>query len=104
MEPAIENLAKKGIKLAANGGTVATKKLFDIVVEMVKKKNLNLCVAWVEGDVVLDQVQAAVADGSNDFTNFITGQKLKDWPFKPIFGQCCCFQGRSRHCDLRESC
>jgi hypothetical protein len=88
LEPALENLAKKGIKVAANAGTVGTEKLFNIVVKMVKQKGLNLSVAWIEGDVVLEQVQTAIADGSNDFQNFITGQKLKDWPFKPIFGQC----------------
>ena len=88
LDPAIENIAKKGIKLAANAGTVATKELYDIVVEMAKSKNLKLCIAWVEGDVVLQQVQTALQDGSNDFVNFITGQKLKDWPFKPIFSQC----------------
>lgn len=55
---------------------------------MAKKKGLDLCIAWVEGDVVLDQVQTALKEGSNDFVNFITGQKLKDWPFKPLFAQC----------------
>lgn len=88
LEPALDNIAKKGIKLAANAGTVATKELFDIVVDMVKNKGLDLSIAWVEGDVVLDQVQTALRDGTNDFVNFITGQKLKDWPHKPLFAQC----------------
>jgi hypothetical protein len=88
LEPAIENIAKKGIKLAANAGTVATKDLYDIVVAMAKRKNLDLCIAWVEGDVVLDKVQAALKEGSHDFVNFITGQKLTDWPFTPLFAQC----------------
>lgn len=87
LEPALENLAKKGIKLAANAGTVATKDLFDIVVDMAREKGLDLCVAWVEGDVVLEQVQTALKEGTNDFVNFITGQKLKDWPFKPLFAR-----------------
>ena len=32
LEPAVENIAKKGIKLVSNAGTVATKELFDLVV------------------------------------------------------------------------
>ncbi|RDW82649.1 DUF1446-domain-containing protein [Coleophoma cylindrospora] len=88
LEPAIENIAKKGIKLAANAGTVGTKALYDIVVEMAKSKNLDLTIAWVEGDVVLEQVQTALKEGTHDFVNFITKQKLKDWPYKPLFAQC----------------
>lgn len=67
---------------------MATKELFDIVVAMAKEKKLDISIAWVEGDVVLDKVQTALQDGSCDFVNFITGQKLRDWPFKPLFAQC----------------
>lgn len=88
LEPAIETIAKKGIKLAANAGTVATKELFELVVKMVKDKGLTLSVAWIEGDVVLEQVQTAMNDGTCEFVNFCTGQNLKDWQFKPIFAQC----------------
>lgn len=82
------NIAKKGIKVAANPGVVATKELYDVVVAMAKEKNLSLCIAWVEGDVVLEQVQTAIKDGTHEFVNFITGQNLKDWPYEPLFGQC----------------
>jgi hypothetical protein len=53
-EPALDNIAKKGIKLAANARTVVTKDLYDIVVKMVEEEKLRLTVAWIEGDVVLD--------------------------------------------------
>lgn len=82
------NIARKGIKLAANAGTVATKDLYDLVVQMAQEKGLHLNVAWVEGDAVLEQVMSASNDGADDFVNICTGQKLKDWPFEPVFAQC----------------
>jgi hypothetical protein len=87
LEPAIETLARKKQKLAANAGTVSTKALFRKVVEMVERKGLDLCVAWVEGDVVLDQVNAARKKGE-DLKHLCTGMKLADWPYEPLFAQC----------------
>ncbi|KAF2808486.1 DUF1446-domain-containing protein [Mytilinidion resinicola] len=78
LEPALENIAKKKLKLAANAGTVATKELFDIVVSMVNEEGLDLNVAWVEGD----------AKGPSSFVSVCTGQSLADWPYEPIFAQC----------------
>lgn len=37
---------------------------------------------------MLQQVRDASNAGSNDFVNFCTGQKLKDWQFEPVFAQC----------------
>ncbi|KAF2495864.1 DUF1446-domain-containing protein, partial [Lophium mytilinum] len=88
LEPALENIAKKGLKLAANAGTVATKDLFNIVVSMVKEKGLDLNVAWVEGDAVLDQIQASLKKSPSSFVSVCTGQSLEDWPYEPIFAQC----------------
>ena len=45
LEPALENIAKKGIKVAANAGCVATKELYELVVKMVEEKGLRLTVA-----------------------------------------------------------
>lgn len=85
LEPALENLAKKRIKLAVNAGTVATNDLFKVVVDMVQEKGLDLTVAWVEGDLVLDAVQSMP---KSDLVNICTGQSLEDWGFEPFFAQC----------------
>jgi len=88
LEPALENIAKKGIKIAANAGTVATKELYEEVVSMVKAKNLELTVAWVEGDVVLDLVKDDLKERPEKFVHISTGQSLEEWGFAPVFGQC----------------
>ncbi|PVH96035.1 DUF1446-domain-containing protein [Periconia macrospinosa] len=87
LEPALVNLAKKKQKLVANAGTVATKQLFDRVVEMVKSKNIGLTVAWVEGDIVTDQLKASM-DAGDDLKHICTGMPLKEWDYEPLFAQC----------------
>lgn len=88
IEPALEDMARKGIKLAANAGTVATKALYEVVVEMVKKKGLDLTVAWIEGDVVMNLVKADLESKPESFVHISTGKSLKEWGFEPLFAQC----------------
>jgi hypothetical protein len=88
LEPALENIAKKGIKLAANAGTVATKELYDIVVNMVREKGLDLTIAWIEGDVVLDLVKDDLKKDPKKFVHISTGKSLDEWGFDPLFAQC----------------
>ncbi|KAN0099788.1 DUF1446 domain containing protein [Hyaloscypha variabilis] len=84
LEPALENIAKKGIKLAANAGTVATKELYDIVVKMVKDKGLDLTIAWIEGDAVLDLVKDDLKKEPKKFVHISTGKPLDEWDFDPL--------------------
>jgi Acyclic terpene utilisation family protein AtuA len=88
LEPALENIAKKGIKLAANAGTVATKELYDVVLNMVKEKGLDLTVAWIEGDAVLDLVKDDLKKDPKKFVHISTGESLDEWGFDPLFAQC----------------
>ncbi|KAF7556437.1 hypothetical protein G7Z17_g1429 [Cylindrodendrum hubeiense] len=90
LEPALENLAKRKMKLAANAGTTATKELFQLVVDMVKEKGLDLRVAWVEGDVLSSVQVTHESDGTikHDLVNISTGQNFRDWGHKPFFAQC----------------
>lgn len=88
LEPALENMAKKGIKLAANAGAVATKALYEEVVKMVEAKGLSLTVAWIEGDAVLDQMKSDLEANPGSYLHVSTGQSLQDWKYKPIFAQC----------------
>jgi len=87
LEPAIESLAAKKQKLIANAGTVATKQLFDRVRDLVTTKKLDMTVAWVEGDIVMESVKAAIKNG-DELRSVCTGMALKDWPYEPIFAQC----------------
>lgn len=89
LEPALVDIARKGIKLAANAGTVATKKLYELVVEMVKAKGLDLVVAWVEGDVLTDVVSESLkSEKGKDLVHISTGQTLEEWGLEPLFAQC----------------
>ncbi|KAH8686104.1 hypothetical protein BGZ60DRAFT_502447 [Tricladium varicosporioides] len=74
LEPALENIAKKGIKLACNAGTVATQDLYDMVVKL--------------GDAVLDLVKDDLRAHPEKFIHISTGQTLEEWDFDPLFAQC----------------
>ncbi|KAH7303854.1 hypothetical protein B0I35DRAFT_364298 [Stachybotrys elegans] len=87
LEPALGNLAKKKIRLAVNAGVVATKDLYDEVVKMVNQKGLDLTVAWVEGDAVMDMVRTLRESGTK-FTHISAGIDLDSWNYEPVFAQC----------------
>lgn len=87
LEPALPDLAKHGIRVAVNAGASDTKRLFNVVVEMVKKKGLSVPVAWVEGDEVLPAVEKSLMKGKSTFKNIYTGEELKEWKFKPMYAQ-----------------
>jgi hypothetical protein len=88
LEPALENIAKKGLKLAANAGTVATKDLYDAVVKVVEEKGLALTIAWVEGDSVLNKINDDLKSNPSGYYHISTGQSLRDWKYEPVFAQC----------------
>ena len=71
--PALPHLAAKGIKVAVNAGASDTEKLYHRVVEMVKAAGLDLMVAWVEGDEVMQTVQTAL-DSGKEFRSLTTGE------------------------------
>lgn len=87
LEPSLAALAEKKIKVAANAGCVATRALFDKVVEMIAAHGLSdkLQVAWIEGDIVTSTIRET---DPSTLTSVCTGGKLCDWPFEPLFAQC----------------
>jgi hypothetical protein len=87
LQPALRDIARYGIKVAVNAGGSDVQLLQEAVVKMVKGCGVNLKVAWVEGDDVLDIVNQRLKDGKGDFENICTGEKLKDWPLEPIAAQ-----------------
>src|SRR5271169_6876314 len=74
LEPALEDLAKHGIKVAVNAGASDTEGLYNVVVEMIKKKGLDIKCAWISGDEVLPQVDASLKNGTSQFKNIYTGE------------------------------
>lgn len=75
VEPALAYLDARRIKLAVNAGASDTKKLHDLLVDMVREKNLKLKIAWIEGDEVIDIVRKGLSNGEG-FTNLTTGRQL----------------------------
>lgn len=70
--PALPHLAERKIKVAVNAGASDTEKLYHTVVDMVKAAGLNLQVAWIGGDEVIDVVKKAM-DTGEDFQSLTTG-------------------------------
>ena len=87
LEPALEDLARYGIKVAANAGNADVEGLFGLVCEMVKRKGLEgkVKVAWISGDEVLDAVNEGLKSGTSRFKNIYTGKVLEEWEFEPIY-------------------
>ena len=56
-DPAIEHIARRGIKLAVNAGASDTEVLAKLVKKRVEERGYNLKVAWVEGDEVTGAVR-----------------------------------------------
>lgn len=87
LEPALEDLAKYNIKVAANAGASDTEGLYNLVTEMVKNKGLDIKVAWISGDEAMPAVNAALKSGKSKFKNIYTGEDLDAWKFKPMYAQ-----------------
>lgn len=87
LDPALEHIARYGIKVAVNAGASDTALLHKVVTDMVKEKGLSLKVAWVSGDEVLPAVQKAQREGKSKFENICTGETLDEWKFEPIYAQ-----------------
>jgi hypothetical protein len=83
LEPAIEDIAKHGIKVAVNAGASDTKLLHQVVTELVREKGLGLKVAYISGDEVLP----AIKRSRDEFVNICTGEVLEDWKFEPLSAQ-----------------
>ncbi|KAF2102797.1 DUF1446-domain-containing protein [Rhizodiscina lignyota] len=86
-EPAIDDLARRGIKLAVNAGASDTEILAKLVVQKVKAKGYNLKVAWIEGDEVTGTVKGMLEKGDG-FQSLMHGKSIKEWGLEPVCAQC----------------
>lgn len=86
-EPAIDDVARKGIKIAVNAGASDTEVLAKIVREKVRSKGHDLKVAWIEGDEQTENVRRLIAEGET-FESLMHGRKIQDWEQEIICAQC----------------
>ncbi|KAF1987325.1 DUF1446-domain-containing protein [Aulographum hederae CBS 113979] len=86
-EPAIDDLAKRGIKLAVNAGASDPELLAKLVVKKTQEKGHNVKVAWVEGDDATGAVKAALEKGEG-FQSLMHGRTVKEWGLDPVCAQC----------------
>lgn len=64
--PHLEDIAKRGVKIIANAGGVNPAGLAKALQDMIKQKNLDLRVAYVEGDDLRDRVEQLREAGYRD--------------------------------------
>jgi hypothetical protein len=86
-KPAIQDLAKNGIKLAVNAGGSDTQLLAEVCQKLIHDAGCNLKVAWVEGDDVMDAFTDLRTKGE-EFQSLTDGRLLSQWGFEPIAAQC----------------
>ena len=86
-EPAIDDLANRGIKLAVNAGASDTEVLAKLVQQKVKERGYDLKVAWIEGDEQTDNVRRLIREGET-FESLMHGRKIQDWEQDIICAQC----------------
>ncbi|KAI1259602.1 DUF1446-domain-containing protein [Xylariaceae sp. FL1019] len=86
-EPAIEDLARRGVKLAVNAGASDTEILAKLVKQKCEAKGVNLKVAWVSGDDATDAVKDLLTKGEK-FRSLMHDRSVEEWGLEPITAQC----------------
>jgi hypothetical protein len=86
-EPAIDDIARRGIKLAVNAGASDTEILARLVQEKVQARGHDLKVAWVEGDDVTGAVKALMEKGEK-FRSLMHNKSIEEWGLDPVCAQC----------------
>ena len=86
LAPALQYLKSNNVKLAVNAGASDAELLAREVKKEVNQLNLDLKVAWIEGDEVTAQVQDLRSKGDK-FVNLDTGKNLEEWGHEPVYAQ-----------------
>ena len=87
LTPALPYLQERRVKLAVNAGASDTQMLAELVTKTIQDQRLDLRVAWIQGDEVMDVVERLMKQGEK-FENICRGGNLEDWGFEPIAAQC----------------
>ena len=86
-EPAIDDIAKRGIKLAVNAGASDTEILAKLVQQRVKERGYDLKVAWIEGDDATGAVKDHLSKGEK-FRSLMHNRSVEEWGLDPVCAQC----------------
>jgi len=77
IENNLEDIVNNNIKIIANAGGVNPKSCSDKIIEICKKKNINLKIGIIEGDDIYSDLDVLVSKGA-DLTNMDTGKSFDD--------------------------
>lgn len=83
LEPLLEAIADRGIKVVVNAGGLSPGVLAQLTRSTVEKHGLGLAVAHVEGDDLIEQLLALQGDG-HEFRHLDTGAPLSTWGLSPV--------------------
>jgi hypothetical protein len=83
LEPALADVAAKDIRIVVNAGGLNPAGLAAATRKLVAANGLDLRVSHVEGDNIVDRLDALQADG-NVLPHLQTGQALAEWAHAPI--------------------
>lgn len=87
-EPAIQDLHRRGIKLAVNAGASDTEVLAKLVKKKCAEKGwTDVKVAWIEGDEQTENVKRLIKQGET-FESLMHGKKIQDWEQEIVCAQC----------------
>lgn len=86
LEPAIDDLAKNGIKLAVNAGASDTEILAKLVQKKCEERGHKLKVAWIEGDDATGAVKKLL-EGGEEFRSTMHNRTVKEWGLEPVCAQ-----------------
>ncbi|KIV81320.1 hypothetical protein PV11_03512 [Exophiala sideris] len=89
LEPALPWLARNKVRLITNAGASNVSGVASAVEDLVKKNDLPLKVAWVEGDDFLETVLELYRQGKDKFNNLDDGTPLAERGHEPIAAQAC---------------
>ncbi|KAF2403244.1 DUF1446-domain-containing protein [Trichodelitschia bisporula] len=87
LEPALDDLAKNGVKLAVNAGASDVAGLAAAVRKMVAERGLKLKVGYVDGDDVTEEVLRRYREGE-EFLSLPSNKSIRDWGYEPLCAQC----------------
>jgi hypothetical protein len=76
LEPVLEEIAEKGVKVVVNAGGLNPAALAEATRALLKQRGVTLSVAHVDGDDVLAR--------TDDLTHLRTGEPLSAWDHEPL--------------------
>ncbi|KAL5357749.1 hypothetical protein BJX96DRAFT_172820 [Aspergillus floccosus] len=85
--PAVDDLARRKIKLAVNAGASDTEVLAKLVKQKIQEAGHDIKVAWIEGDEVTGSVKAMLQEGEA-FRSLMHNKSVKEWGLEPVCAQC----------------